>query len=214
MLDGDGRHLRPGQSPRRRRIRRGLARRRYPSSQAKRLRRLHRSGRMAHRQQIHLARKTRHLRRKQRWSPRRRAANSSAQTSSAPSLAAVGVMDMLRFDKFTIGWAWKEEYGSPSEDPKNSQLSTDTRHSITSSRRQLPRHPHHHRGPRRSRLPRPQLQIRRSPSSFPGRSQSGPDSRRNRAGHGAGMPLSKRIEAIVDQFAFMAKELQVEPART
>src|SRR5580704_12069729 len=126
-------------------------------------------------------------------------------------VAQVGVMDMLRFDKFTIGWAWKEEYGSPSEDA--AEFAAIYKYSPLHNLRQGMSYPatlittgdHDDRVfPAHSFKYTAALQA----------AQSGPNPIlirvETRAGHGAGMPLSKRIEATVDQYAFMARELQVE----
>jgi prolyl oligopeptidase len=127
------------------------------------------------------------------------------------AVAQVGVMDMLRFDQFTIGWAWKEEYGSPSEDAdefaaiyKYSPLH-NIRPGVSYPATLITTGDHDDRVyPAHSFKYTAALQA----------AQSGPNPIlirvETRAGHGAGMPLSKRIEATVDQYAFMAKELQVQ----
>jgi prolyl oligopeptidase len=126
-------------------------------------------------------------------------------------VAQVGVMDMLRFDKFTIGWAWKEEYGSPSEDEaefaaiyKYSPLH-NIRPGVSYPATLITTADHDDRVyPAHSFKYAAALQA----------AQGGPNPIlirvETRAGHGAGMPLSKRIEATVDQYAFMARELQVQ----
>src|SRR5258708_22664885 len=44
------------------------------------------------------------------------------------ALPAVGVMDMLRFHKFTIGWAWVTEYGSADSPGQFPHLSQEPPH--------------------------------------------------------------------------------------
>ncbi|WP_353073105.1 prolyl oligopeptidase family serine peptidase [Tunturiibacter gelidoferens] len=125
-------------------------------------------------------------------------------------IAQVGVMDMLRFDKFTIGWAWKEEYGSPSENAE--EFAAIYKYSPLHNILQGTAYPatlittgdHDDRVyPAHSFKYTAALQA----------AQTGPNPIlirvETRAGHGAGMPLSKRIEATVDQYAFLVRELKV-----
>jgi prolyl oligopeptidase len=124
-------------------------------------------------------------------------------------LPAVGVMDMLRFHKFTIGWAWQAEYGKPDDpDDFKNLLKYSPYHNlkpnnypatmvITSDHddRVVPSHSYKFAAALQS------AQNGSAPTLI--RIES-------KAGHGAGTPTSKRIEAIVDKYAFLAKALGFE----
>ncbi|HEX2917627.1 MAG TPA: prolyl oligopeptidase family serine peptidase, partial [Edaphobacter sp.] len=126
------------------------------------------------------------------------------------AIASVGVMDMLRFDKFTIGWAWKTDYGAPSENEEEFRaiLRYSPLHTI------------------RTGVAYPPTLITTADHDdrvYPAHSfkyaaalqaaQSGPNPIlirvETRAGHGSGMPLAKRVEIIVDQLTFLSLQLHI-----
>ena len=117
-------------------------------------------------------------------------------------LPNVGVLDMLRFHKFTIGWAWVSDYGSP-EDPDEftNLLAYSPYHNV----REGVKYP-----------PTMVLTGDHDDRVFPGHSfkfsaslqaaQAGdaPVLIRveTRAGHGAGKPTAKLIEEFTDMWTF------------
>jgi prolyl oligopeptidase len=128
------------------------------------------------------------------------------------AIPAVGVMDMLRYHKFTIGWAWVSEFGS-SDDPDEfptllrysplHNLNPGTRYPATMvmtadhDDRVVPGHSfkfaaalqHAHAGD-------PPVLIRIETS----------------AGHGAGTPTTKLIESAADAQAFLEHVLGKQPS--
>ncbi len=125
-------------------------------------------------------------------------------------LPAVGVMDMLRFHKFTIGWAWMSEYGSPDDAEEFKALyAYSPLHNLKSGTaypatlittadhddRVVPAH-----------------SFKFAATLQAAHKGDAPVLIRieTKAGHGAGKPTTKLIEEAADRWAFLIKVLEIE----
>ena len=130
------------------------------------------------------------------------------------ALAQVGVMDMLRFDKFTIGYAWKSDYGSPSDNEAEfrSNYKFSPVHNVKAGTHYPPTlittADHDDRVfPAHSFKFAAALQAaaKDTPGAAPMLIRV-----ETRAGHGGGMPLSKQVDVTADMYAFLVKELGMQ----
>lgn len=125
------------------------------------------------------------------------------------AVPAVGVMDMLRFNKFTVGWGWVPEYGSPekAEDFKVlyaysplHNIKPNTKYPATlvttgdHDDRVFPAHSFKFAAALQA--------AQAGPSPILIRIET-------RAGHGAGKPLSKSIDEAADYWAFLARVFEM-----
>ena len=132
----------------------------------------------------------------------------------AAALPGVGVLDMLRFHKFTIGWAWTSDYGS-SENADDFQylraysplhrLNPGTRYPATMvttadhDDRVVPAHSFKFAA---------QLQACQVSDGPPVLIRI-----ETKAGHGAGKPISKIIDEHADEWAFLVRVLGMTTGR-
>ncbi len=125
------------------------------------------------------------------------------------AVVGVGVLDMLRFHRFTIGWGWVSDYGSP-EDPEEFRVL----HSYS---------PYHNVRPGTEYPPTliitadhddrvvPAHSFKFAAALQHAQSGDGPVLIRieTRAGHGSGKPVSKLIEEAADELSFLVQALDL-----
>ena len=127
------------------------------------------------------------------------------------TLPEVGVMDMLRFQKFTIGWAWASDYGSSDDSTAFQYLRAYS--------------PLHNIKPGTCYPPTLAFTADHDDRVVPGhtfkyvatlqaaQSCNNPILVRieSKSGHGGGRPTTKLIDEAADRFAFLVKELHMRP---
>jgi len=130
----------------------------------------------------------------------------------AAALPAVGVMDMLRFQKFTIGWAWTTDYGSSDEAEMFPILHGYSplhalREGVDYPATLITTADHDDRVfPAHSFKFAARLQeVQAGPAPVLIRIES-------KAGHGAGKPTTKMIAEAADRYAFLVRVLGFSPS--
>ncbi len=128
-------------------------------------------------------------------------------------LPAVGVMDMLRFHKFTAGRFWVDDYGCAETDEAEFKAlyAYSPYHNLTDGTEYPP-----------TMITTADTDDRVVPGhsfKFAARLQeahAGPNPVliriESKAGHGAGKPTAKIIEEVADEWAFLAKYLDMKPS--
>ena len=129
------------------------------------------------------------------------------------ALPAVGVMDMVRFHKFTIGWAWVSDYGSPD---KPDEFKTLYAYSPLHNIRPGACYPatlvttadHDDRV-----VPSHSFKYISALQAAQGCDNPVMIRIETKAGHGAGKSTEKMIEEISDEWAFMVRVLGADASR-
>ncbi len=128
----------------------------------------------------------------------------------AAALPSVGVMDMLRFQKFTIGWAWASDYGSSDNaDEFKALYAYSPLHNLKAGTcypavlvstadhddRVVPAHSFKFTATAQADQAGPAPILIRIDT---------------KAGHGAGKPTTKQIEEVTDKWGFLTNILQMD----
>ncbi len=126
------------------------------------------------------------------------------------ALPAVGVMDMVRFPKFTIGWAWTSDYGSPDNAEEFKALyAYSPLHNVKAGAKYPPTmvttSDHDDRV-------FPAHSFKYAAALQAGQGGDAPILIRieTKAGHGAGKPTTKQIQEQADIYGFLVKSLGVK----
>ena len=126
------------------------------------------------------------------------------------ALPAVGVMDMLRFHKFTIGWAWIVDYGSP-DNPEDFKAlhAYSPLHNIRAGAKYPPTlvttadHDDRVVSGHSFKYAAALQHAQEGPAPIVIRIET-------KAGHGAGKPTAKLIAETADKWAFLEQALNMK----